>query len=583
MKKTWLKIFSGLFVCCWLLVTFAALAGMYHLWWQRERVLYLGKTVQEQRQTVFQRAGFPVSFVEKTRQLKQQWQPTVHYTAQGDITTSLSYIKYLLLPRVPSGSLSHVLTVRGETWSAVGGLDVPFGREAVVAKTNNAFGLFSSLFFLTGLGFLWRKFFGRTFTWPESFGVSCLFLTLIVLPIRFVFYSADSAFIIAMGAGLSGWFLFLFERMKRVSVERNFVVSSGVPTSKSNRYFLGILVVLIISAALWSMMMSVVVVPDDWDAWAIWGSKAKVLALGTGPLHDVTWFGHADYPLLWPVVWAFSGWISGGWEECWSKGWGAIFLVLCVWEIICIVRYQTKSVLAGVFAGALFISMPNVPLIASWGYAEAPLWLMMTCGLACFLRWTDTGKARAIVLAGVFAAAAAYTKNEGMLFALLLGCLSIFSPQKRLRSLLYYSMTFACCYFLWFYWARVYVDLGSHATVGLHFDGESLQRALHRLPAALDAIGHMWRDVRQWNVVGGVLVLAVLGAPLLWRRERIQLLYLLLPLGLLSGYLVIVLLHSAEIYWQVGTAWNRLTVQTLPLFIVLLVPLYYGRITGYKP
>ena len=58
--------------------------------------------------------------------------------------------------------------------------------------------------------------------------------------------------------------------------------------------------------------MSVVVVPDDWDAWAIWGSKARVLAQGTGPLYDVTRFGHPDYPLLWPTIWAFSGWLTGG-------------------------------------------------------------------------------------------------------------------------------------------------------------------------------------------------------------------------------------------------------------------------------
>jgi len=66
--------------------------------------------------------------------------------------------------------------------------------------------------------------------------------------------------------------------------------------------------------------MSVVVVPDDWDAWAIWGSRAKLLALGHSPLIDVTKFGHTDYPLLWPSIWSFSGWCAGGWEEQWSRG-----------------------------------------------------------------------------------------------------------------------------------------------------------------------------------------------------------------------------------------------------------------------
>jgi hypothetical protein len=75
--------------------------------------------------------------------------------------------------------------------------------------------------------------------------------------------------------------------------------------------------ILAVSAA---FVMAVTSVPDDWDAWAIWGARAKVLALGNGPLEDVTWFGHADYPLLWPSLWACSGWCAGGWEEQWIRG-----------------------------------------------------------------------------------------------------------------------------------------------------------------------------------------------------------------------------------------------------------------------
>ena len=34
----------------WLLVNLTDLAGMYNLWWQRERVLYQGKSIQQQRE-----------------------------------------------------------------------------------------------------------------------------------------------------------------------------------------------------------------------------------------------------------------------------------------------------------------------------------------------------------------------------------------------------------------------------------------------------------------------------------------------------------------------------------------------------
>lgn len=316
--------------------------------------------------------------------------------------------------------------------------------------------------------------------------------------------------------------------------------------------------------------MAVVVVPDDWDAWAIWGSKAKVLALGTGPLRDVAQFGHPGYPLLWPTIWAFSGWLSGGWEECWSKGWGAVFLGLCAWEMGLAVVQQSGSRMAGLVTAALFVSMPNVPMLASWGYAEAPLWLMMSCGLACFLRWQRVGESADAVLAALFAAAAAYTKNEGLLFAVLLGVLFLFSRTWR-RAAVVYLLAFTICYLPWLWWSRLALDSGAHATLGVQLNIDNLSRAAGRILPACEAIIRMWKDVRQWNIVGLGLGVALLGA--LFQRKR-GALHLFLPIGLLAGYLVVILFNDNEISWQIGTAWNRLTVQILPLLLVLLASIF---------
>jgi len=37
----------------WLLMSLAAMAGKYSLWWQREKRLYLGKDITQQRIAVF--------------------------------------------------------------------------------------------------------------------------------------------------------------------------------------------------------------------------------------------------------------------------------------------------------------------------------------------------------------------------------------------------------------------------------------------------------------------------------------------------------------------------------------------------
>ncbi len=65
-------------------MTFAALAGMYQLWWQRERVLYLGKSTAEQRQTVFQRAGLPSVLADITVEMERQWPADLRYKGRGD-------------------------------------------------------------------------------------------------------------------------------------------------------------------------------------------------------------------------------------------------------------------------------------------------------------------------------------------------------------------------------------------------------------------------------------------------------------------------------------------------------------------
>ncbi len=310
--------------------------------------------------------------------------------------------------------------------------------------------------------------------------------------------------------------------------------------------------------------MAVVVVPDDWDAWAIWGAKAKVLALGEGPLQDVMRFGHADYPLLWPAVWAFSGWCAGGWEEQWSKGWSVVFLLLGAWQIAAAIQQQTRRRNLGLLGAAFFVSMPAVPLIASWAYAESLLWLMMTCGFARLLVWRDSGRPQDLWLAGLFAAGAAHTKNEGVAFAVLaLIWLILNRKQSFLKEACAFLAPILLLYVPWIAWVKLSLGLGSHATAGLKLDGAHLRHAASRLPEALRLAANIWSDVRQWNIVLVPLLLA--GVWLAVRASRAARLDIALPLGLLLVCFLITVFHDAELGWQMGASWNRLTLQAVPL------------------
>ena len=234
-----------------------------------------------------------------------------------------------------------------------------------------------------------------------------------------------------------------------------------------------------------------------------------------------------------------------------------------------IVHRETKRIDIALLASTLFVSIPLVPLIASWSYAEAPFWVMTISSFGCLLLWRNNGKRFHLVWAAFLAAAAAYTKNEGILFCVIAAAWIITVPGHRLKSLSLFLIVFAVCYGPWYYWIRVVSDLGSHATTGLSLSTAAVLRAMGRFSNAFEMIVDLYSDIRQWNLVlwgAGIGWLAVF-----WRKSQ-NYADVLFPIFLLLGYLVIILFHQAEIYWQVGTSWNRLTVQVIPLLIVVVVP-----------
>jgi hypothetical protein len=323
--------------------------------------------------------------------------------------------------------------------------------------------------------------------------------------------------------------------------------------------------------------MAVVVVPDDWDAWAQWGPKAKILALSAARLHDVKYFvpGSGDYPLLWPSVWAFSGWLSGGWEEQWSKGWGAVFMGLTVWQLIRFTCRVSGSKRTGWVVGASFVSMPVVPLVASWGYAEAPYWLMCMCAVTRLMGWRDSNRVVDLWWGALFLAGSAYTKNEGILLAALAaGWVGLCSRDfKQILAVLAPTAILAGSWKLYTY---LVLQVSNHAIPAADSLPKGIGPFLERAWQAGGYIIRHWLDVRQWNIVlpGAVLLciwLLIRGGV----RNRVN---LLLPLGMLCGLLGTILLYGDNWLWQLGVAWNRLTIQFLVvLFPVLVVGLIDWR------
>ncbi len=554
----------------WATVSLAAMGAMYTLWWQRERVAYLGVDVKTQRGIIWNQSGLPDGLLALLPRL-ETWPPNISYAIDGDINRQ-SYLKYLLLPRMPRGSDDYTVDVDSLRVEGAGSLSTFEGEKS----SRGLFAPLLSFLIVSGITLLFRKTAGQSEqSIPEAFALSCLLVMLIVVAAKTLFHQAIPGFIILSVMAVLGWLLaaaawWLDYRQKRgcgfiPGKKRLLDLWLSMRASRWEVFFC----LLLLASLVWSMLMSVVVVPDDWDAWAIWGAKAKALALGAGPLQDVTYFGHGDYPLLWPAVWALSGWCGGGWEEMGSRIWGPVFMLFSSWELIHVVWRRSACRWPALLAGTMFASIPMVPLVASWSYAEAPFWLMTLCSYGCLLHWRETGDRRDITCAALLAVAAALTKNEGVLFALL-ALLWIFATGRpaRIRAMGLFLAVMACLYLPWLYWVKIQLVLSSHATEGLRLNWDTIIRAGERLPTAVEVIGRMWADPRQWNVVlWGLAVAMVWSFKQPGHREDF-----LLPMGILLVYCIIVLFHTADIYWQVGTSWNRLTLHVVPLALAIVVP-----------
>ena len=559
-------------LAAWGVVTIAALGGMYKLWWDRERVNYSGKTVDEQRLAVWKNSGLSEVLLGVNDKVQADWPRYISYSATGD-HNQLSYLKYLLIPRIPAGSDIYSIDANG-SFAPAGIQD-----EQVAPPQPKRFsftGFVVSFLAVSGMTLvLQRSILSIPFSFPEMFGCASLFLMGCVVVSRALFATAVPAFYLLAATGLLSWIALAIGKVRSKADISRCSINCGchadvVVRRRSFKLLLNTLLIGILAlSVLWVLLMSVIVVPDDWDAWAIWAAKAKVLALGRGPLFDVSYFGHADYPLLWPSVWAFSGWLGGGWEEMWSRGWAGIFLLLCIWEMVIIIARTTGRKDLGLLGGALFVSMPMTPLIASWSYAETPFWMLTVSCIGSLRLWRSDNSRLPLVVAAVLAAGAAYTKNEGLLFTVLASFWILLTPGKqRLPALVLFASCFFVLYFPWFYWIKIVLKLGSHATAGLHLDHENFLRIADRIPKAVESIFGMWSEIKRWNIVLWVTcVYAVFGCVKKGYRTD-----LMLPLGMLLGYLVIVVFHNDDIYWQIGTSWDRLTVQTMPLLLIVLVP-----------
>ena len=161
----------------------------------------------------------------------------------------------------------------------------------------------------------------------------------------------------------------------------------------------------------------------QWDAQAIWNVKAKFLLYGQAQWTNMfaAPVARSDYPLLLPLtiarLWSYQGYDSTIVPQVLTVTWllTSIGLIVTSLSVLAGVRHAALATLI-LLTSKLFLEL------CSWQYADTAMSMFILAALGTVALWRpqngQTG--RLLILAGFCAGCAAWTKNEGLLFALAL-------------------------------------------------------------------------------------------------------------------------------------------------------------------
>ncbi|QJW93885.1 hypothetical protein [Frigoriglobus tundricola] len=181
------------------------------------------------------------------------------------------------------------------------------------------------------------------------------------------------------------------------------------------------------------------------DASTHWSGRARALFGGVNWSVDPespVWLGtrgglgHRHYPLL-AIVWrAETAVVSGGWDDLLARADGVLFLVALVATVWAAVWDFSRSRWLAALGAFVTAAIPLLAWHAAAGYSDIAVAAFSFASLAALLR-------REWLLAGVLAAGAAWSKNDGLVLflpATLVGTCLLAGPGRpeRLRAVAWF-------------------------------------------------------------------------------------------------------------------------------------------------
>jgi hypothetical protein len=200
---------------------------------------------------------------------------------------------------------------------------------------------------------------------------------------------------------------------------------------------------------------------------------------------------------------------------------------------------------------------------------------MTISSFGMLLKWGRTQHLADLMMAGLFAAGAAITKNEGLVFAALAFLWIAASNRAGIKSVIAYTLPVFTIYLSWFCLLKFVAGAQYESMPPLVLSFSEVMRKSSYLWPSMKVALKIWADPRQWTIVLWGFGIATVFY--LVSGSKATRLNLLIPVLMIIGSLVAIVLRNENYEWQVGAAWNRLTAQALPLLITGVICEYANR------
>ncbi|MGP8218294.1 MAG: glycosyltransferase family 39 protein [Limisphaerales bacterium] len=313
----------------------------------------------------------------------------------------------------------------------------------------------------------------------------------------------------------------------------------------------------------------------EWDAFAIWGFKAKVLtheALRPTPayFHDLTLsYSHLDYPLMVPFLTAGAYAAMGAIDDQTGKLVSVFLDVLIVPVVYLGLRWKLRRLPAACLS-AILAMLPVMFRYGGVGCADLPLAMFYAGSILYVAKWIDRQQGQDLILAILFSAFAAFTKNEGMVLALMNGAVILgFELWVRRRALIGTAVFFTGLLALDVAWLVWRLNLPhTHEDYGSKLLSTAL---LTHLPGLREIIPAMLVQITELHVWGLLWIMAVVLALLGWRalsRRYVLAMWILLGLHLAS-YALAFSVTPWDLTTLIPMTMDRLLLHTVPAVIFL--------------